>query len=251
MPSTVLLLGDLLSKGRVAVRAMTTVLEARGHEVLCLPTALISHTLNLGHAQVLDTTDYLLQTLRTWEMLHVDYDFLCIGYVTGSAQAHVLARIADEARAKGKPVLVDPILGDGGKKYNAVTEDQVEGMRELCEHADLITPNLTEAGLLTGCSGDVGSLCNLLGRGKSVLITGCPGNDESQGAIIGWDARRSAPVDVRFARIPGHHFGTGDMFSAVLVDALLSGAALEEAARRASMEVADAIRRNENRASCL
>lgn len=244
MPSTILLLGDITGKSRVAVRMMTAALEARGHEVLSLPTALISNTLNLGRAQILDTTDYMLGALDTWERLGVTYDFLCIGYTTGAAQARALAKVADRAREKGVFVLVDPILGDNGKKYNSVTDDQAEGMRLLCRHADLITPNLTEARLLTSGDGEPRALAARLGEGaRSVLITSCPGDSDAQGAIIGVDARRGEPIDVCFERIPGHHFGTGDLFSALLTDALVGGETLAEAARRASLGVAEVIAR--------
>ena len=84
---TVLLLGDLTGKGRVGVRMLTAALEARGHEVLSLPTALISNMLNLGAHEALDTTDYLLRTLDTWKTLGVGFDLLYIGYLTGLAQA--------------------------------------------------------------------------------------------------------------------------------------------------------------------
>ena len=47
---TILLLGDLTGRSRVALRMLTGELENRGHEVLALPTALISNTLNLGRA---------------------------------------------------------------------------------------------------------------------------------------------------------------------------------------------------------
>ena len=50
---TILLLGDLTGRSRVALRMLTYELEARGHEVLALPTALISNTLNLGQAAML------------------------------------------------------------------------------------------------------------------------------------------------------------------------------------------------------
>ena len=66
---TVLLMGDLTGRSRVALRMLCTVLEARGHEVLMLPTALISNTLNLGRHAALDTTDYLLESLETWQAL--------------------------------------------------------------------------------------------------------------------------------------------------------------------------------------
>ena len=235
MASTVLLLGDITGKSRVAVRMMTAALEARGHEGLSLPTALISNTLNLGQAQILDTTGYLLDALRTWEDLGVTYDFLCIGYVTGLAQAQRLAEIADAARARGVPVLVDPILGDNGQKYQSVTDEQAEGMRLLCRNADLITPNLTEARLLTGCDLPPNQLVTLLSDDThSALITSCPGETGAQGAVLGYDAYLKQPVEVSYDAVPGHHFGTGDLFSALLVDALLRGQSLEVATRSAA-----------------
>ena len=116
---TILLLGDLTGRSRVALRMLTFELEKRGHEVLMLPTALISNTLNLGRAAMLDTTDYLMESLETWKSLGLSYDLVYIGYVTGLAQAEKLCRVADDARAHGVPVVVDPILGDNGRRYNS------------------------------------------------------------------------------------------------------------------------------------
>ena len=80
---TILLLGDLTGRSRVALRMLTGELENRGHEVLALPTALISNTLNLGRAAIADTTDYLLEALETWEALGLSYDLLHVfpGYI--------------------------------------------------------------------------------------------------------------------------------------------------------------------------
>lgn len=100
---TILLLGDLTGRSRVALRILTYELEARGHEVLALPTALISNTLNLGQAAMLDTTDYLMQSLETWEKLGLTYDALYIGFVTGVAQAEKLCEIAEAAKKRGHP----------------------------------------------------------------------------------------------------------------------------------------------------
>lgn len=100
---TILLLGDLTGRSRVALRMLTFELEKRGHEVLMLPTALISNTLNLGRAAMLDTTDYLMESLETWKSLGLSYDLVYIGYVTGLVQAEKLCRVADDARAHGVP----------------------------------------------------------------------------------------------------------------------------------------------------
>ena len=240
--ANILLLGDITGKSCVALRMMMRELEKRRHEVYALPTALISNTLNLGRAESLDTTDYLLRSLALWEEMGMTFDIVSIGYITGLAQAKALCAVADRLRAKGATVLLDPILGDRGKKYNSVTEEQVDGMRMLCEHADILTPNATEAGLLTRRDEVPEAYAVLLSRGeRSVLITGCEGMDEGEGSIIGYDAAKGERVDVRYERVPGHHFGTGDMFSALLMDGLARGWSLEKAARYGAEGVSDAL----------
>ena len=264
---TALILGDITGKSRVAVRMLTSALESCGHEVLALPTALISNTLNLGKHATLDTTDYLLASLDAWEELGLRWDCVLIGYVTGFSQARALCDVADRSRARGAWVLVDPILGDGGRMYNSVTADQAEGMRMLARHADIVTPNLTEACLLTdtlyealftggqegtsyafanertpACDAQDAMLRALSGNGeRSVLITSAATSDGGS-AVLGFDAKTGERFAIPFERVPGRHFGTGDLFSALLTDALLRGMTLEGAAREASEAVGRAIR---------
>lgn len=229
---TILLLGDLTGRSRVALRMLTFELENRGHEVLILPTALISNTLNLGRAAKADTTDYLLESLATWEALGLSYDLVYIGYVTGLAQAEKLCEVADAARAKGIPVVVDPILGDNGRRYNSVTTEQAEAMARLIRHADVITPNLTEACLLAGQpyeTADADALLDALEMGHvSVLIT------SAGDAVAGRDAQTGERFRIPFERVPGEHWGTGDRFCALLLDGLTRKLSLAQAAKRAS-----------------
>ncbi|MGN0777300.1 MAG: PfkB family carbohydrate kinase [Candidatus Ventricola sp.] len=243
---TVLLMGDLTGRSRVALRMLCAVLEARGHEVLMLPTALISNTLNLGRHAALDTTDYLLESLEAWQALGIRADLAYIGYITGMEQAKRLTAVADGLRARGVPVVLDPILGDGGRKYNSVTEGQVQGMRLLARHADLITPNLTEACLLLGeddHEDDVQAQARHLAQnGCDVLVTSGRAAD-GRDAVIGCAEGRTFVLP--FERVPGHHWGTGDLFTGLLMDGLLAGRTLEEAARAASCGVARQLRGEE------
>ena len=243
---TVLLLGDITGRSRVALRMLSSVLEKLGHEVLMLPTALISNTLNLGMHESLDTTDYLLRSLETWEKLGMRYDLAYIGYITGMEQAEKLCDVADRLREKGVPVVLDPILGDNGKKYNSVSDSQAAGMQMLCRHVDMITPNLTEAALLLDKAyaperGKDDALA-LTERGCDVLITSA--KDEQGGdAIIGCEKGRM--FEIPFERVPGHKWGTGDLFTALLMDGILAGKSLETAARNAGLHVAAQLRGEE------
>jgi len=244
----VLLLGDITGRSRVALRMLSCVLEDKGHEVLMLPTALISNTLNLGRHEMLDTTDYLLRSLEIWETLGITVDLAYIGYITGMEQAEKLAVVADALRAKGVPIVLDPILGDNGKRYNSISDDQAQGMKMLCGHADLITPNLTEACLLLGeeyGEKDAEELASTLsGVGCSTLITSAA-TQESESAMIGYDRVRQEGFAISFERVPGHRWGTGDLFTGLLIDGLLCGKELEAAAREAGEHVAKQLRGEE------
>lgn len=242
---TVLLLGDLTGRSRVALRMLCAVLEARGYEVLMLPTALISNTLNLGRHAALDTTDYLLDSLAAWEALGITADLAYIGYITGMEQAQKLADVADGLRERGVPVVLDPILGDGGRKYNSVKEGQVQGMRLLMRHADLITPNLTEACLLAeeAYREDGGEVMaeTLAQNGCGVLITSA--RAEGGDAVIG--RTEDGTFVLPFERVPGHRWGTGDLFTGLLIDGLLLGRTAREAARMAGAGVERQLRGEE------
>lgn len=243
---TVLLMGDLTGRSRVALRMLCAVLEARGHEVLMLPTALISNTLNLGKHAALDTTDYLLESLAAWDSLGIAPDLGYIGYITGLEQAQKLAAVADGLRARGVPVVLDPILGDGGRPYNSVTEGQTQGMKLLMHHADLMTPNLTEACLLAGQAyredGGEALAERLADSGCGVLITSARTAEDGD-AVIGCAAGEAFAVP--FERVPGHHFGTGDLFTGLLMDGLLAGRTVRDAARGASAGVERQLRGRE------
>ena len=255
MKKTVLLLGDITGRSRVAVRMMTAVLEERNVEVLALPTALISNTLNLGVHAALDTTDYLLESMAAWEKIGLAWDAVHIGYIASCAQAQALCSIADAQREQGRFVVLDPILGDNGKRYNSISDDQMEGMKLLMAHADLMTPNLTEAALLSGVAYEE-AICGaankrmldcLSGNGaRSVLITSARTKDGAH-AMIGYDAETQACFEIPYEQLPGSRGGTGDFFSAVLMQLLLVRMPLGDAAQFAGYAVEGELRRETSR----
>ena len=136
--------------------------------------------------------------------------------------------------------MVDPILGDNGRRYNSVTMEQAEAMKRLVRHADVITPNLTEACLLTDtpfADADVQALLDKLGEtGKSVLIT------SAGDTVAGLDVQTGERFCIPFERVPGEHWGTGDRFCALLLDGLARKIPLAQAAKRAGDGVYNALK---------
>ncbi|MGN1004104.1 MAG: pyridoxamine kinase [Oscillospiraceae bacterium] len=235
---------DLSGFGRCSLTVVLPVLAAMGAECCPLPTAYLSaHTAfpKSDRAVFLDLTDQMVRTTRHWAELGVEFDAIYSGFLGSEAQIGLLGEFIREFRGERTLVVVDPVMGDWGKPYRTYTPDLCRRMGELAEHADVITPNLTEAALLLGEEYDPAPsedkarswLERLsLGGTRSVVLTGVHPQEGQIGA--GCFDRETGEVSFPAARQePGVWSGTGDLFASVLLGALLRGESLHAAAQLA------------------
>ena len=237
----ILLVNDVVGYSKVGMVAMLPILSYLGIPTYSLPTALVSNTLDYGKFNIQDTTDYIRGTLPVWKELGFSFDAICTGLMFSDEQAKLVAGYCEEQGAQGTTIFVDPILGDGGRLYNGMTERQVELMREMVSVADLTFPNYTEACYLTGTPIKMEGITwdetrelldKLRGIGcKSVLITSC--KIDGQNAVAGYNHMDCQYFHLEYHEIPGLFHGTGDIFSAVLIGHLLNGESLRTSTRTA------------------
>ena len=231
--SKLLLINDLAGYGKVALSAMIPILSHMQYEVCSLPTALVSNTLDYGKFEVLETTDYMKNTLQVWDFCRAQ-------------------------KVKGTRIFTDPIMGDEGKLYNGVGEETVALMRELIATADYIVPNYTEATYLAGvpyqCGGTtreelyaLADKLHTLGA-ESVLITSArmlvDGGWEPIACVVGYDAAADQHFILPYEELPVRFPGTGDIFSAVFMGHILRGDALKTAAQAAMQTVSKMLAQN-------
>ena len=146
-PKKVLCIHDLSGMGRCSLAVILPVLSVMGVQPVALPTVVLStHTGGLGTPARLDGSAYGQQALEHYHALGVEFDCIYTGYLGGEAQV-ALAEKAFAYWPAAKKV-VDPVMGDNGKAYSTVTPALIERIRALCQSADLILPNYTEAQLL-------------------------------------------------------------------------------------------------------
>lgn len=256
MGKQILLINDLAGYGKVALSAMIPVLSHMGHHIYNLPTALVSNTLDYGKFDILETTDYMKNTIGVWKELGFDFDAVSTGFIVSEVQAKIVADFCREQSEKGTLVFVDPIMGDEGTLYNGVSEQTIAHMRELVCVADYIVPNYTEAVYLAGMEYNRQDLTSkeadeLLGRlkqmgAKSIVITSARlvGND----VVIGYDHESDEKFVLPFSNIPVRFPGTGDIFSSIFMGKILTGDTLVEATRKAMDMVRELIDRNKDNA---
>ena len=248
----ILLINDVVGYGKVGMGAMLPILSYLGIPTYSLPTALVSNTLDYGKFNIQDTTEYIRGTLPVWKELGFSFDAVCTGLMFSDEQAKLVAGYCKEQGAQGTTVFVDPILGDGGRLYNGMTERQVELMREMVSVAHLTFPNYTEACYLTGTpihmegitweeAGDLLDKLREIGC-QSAIITSC--KIDGQNAVAGYNHYDDSYFHLEYHEIPGLFHGTGDIFSAVLIGHLMNGEKLKDSTAIAMDVVSRLIDRN-------
>lgn len=244
-PKRILCIHSLACEGRPSLAVIAPTLAAMGCQPVMLPTAVLStHTGGYGEPARLATEGWCAAALEHYKALELDFDCIYTGYLATEAQVDIALRAFDLWPKALK--VTDPVLGDHGRLYAGLPDGLRGRIRALCDRADLVIPNLTEAAFLLGrdpadlpdADAARAMAAELADRYPSVLVTGVPSGDFLLN--LGAEAGRQ-PFTVRRIKVGRSFHGTGDLFGAVTVGALMNDKALSAAADQAADFVADAI----------
>lgn len=250
-------INDLSGFGRCSLTAAIPVLSVLGVQAVPLPTAVLSGQTGYPSYCYTDLTRQMKDIRREWEKMAAHFDGISTGFVAGPEQFENIHAFLDAFQKEDTLLLVDPVMGDNGKTFGIFSPALLEGMRELCRRGTLLTPNLTECCLLTGMAyqdllarkgredflSGVAACGETLRRpGQTVVITGiqCLGGDgaPSIGNLALWDGGQFFHAQPYNGQ---SYSGTGDLFAAVLLGAVLSGKAIDQAILLAGEFLAAAI----------
>ena len=242
---------DMCGYGKCSLGVAIPVLSAAGIDVCPVPTALFSAHTKFPVFYMHDTTEILNDYLDAWKQEGIDLDGVYSGFLGSADQVAVIQRLYKEY--PGALRIVDPVMGDGGVKYPTYTDELCEAMAGLVDGADVLTPNLTEASILTGIpyhGQDVDeafvqkNVDALLEMGaKSVVIKGIV--HEGEGIIRNYlaSAQDGGKIEeVQSELLPYMLHGTGDLFASALCAAIYTGRSLHDAVDFAGELVRDAMR---------
>ena len=265
MGKRIVLFNDLPGYGKVALAAMVPLFSRMGHFPYQVPTAVVSNTLDFGKFRIQDMTDYMRDTIKVWDELGFDPDCICTGFVLSEEQVELIGDYIRSRKPRndeiqnvnnGRLVMVDPIMADGGKLYNGIGMERVVAMRKLVSYSDVMVPNMTEAGFLTGiCPGrerasasELRELVDGLHKlsGKSVVITSAQDSETDEHLVCGYDHKSGQYFRVPFTFLPVRVAGSGDIFSTVMTGKLLNGESLEAAVREAVRVLTTLIQENQS-----
>lgn len=228
---------DISCFGKCSLTVALPILSACGAECAIIPTAVLStHTGGFSGYTFRDLTDDILPVASHWRREGITSDVFYTGYLGSVKQTELVKRTIEMLRTEASQIIVDPAMADSGKLYKGFPDDFPLAMLSLCQSADIIVPNITEACMLTGIEYleppyTEEYIENLIKRvadltGANVVLTGVCFDDRRIGAAIYENG------ELRYAltrRIPALYHGTGDVFASAMIGALINDRSLQAA----------------------
>jgi pyridoxine kinase len=241
--ATILAVSSFVARGTVGLRAIQPAYDRMGHEVIALPTILLSN--HLGHTRA-DGAPVASDTLRRMiEALDANgwlerVDSVQTGYLPTPEHVRLVEELIGRVRVHRSDALIvcDPVLGDhpiGLYVPQAVAEEVRDRLVPLATH---VKPNPFELEFLTGrrveSVNDVVEAARALGA-NAVLASSVPLDaDRLANVVVADDGRADLCAVRRQSEVP---HGTGDLLTALFTAHALRGEAPIDSAARAAASV--------------
>jgi pyridoxine kinase len=237
------MINDIAGFGRCSTTVSLPVISVMKVQVCPVPTSVLSNHLGFPLCHFDDYTSHMRDYIKVWNELGLTFDGLYCGFLGNEEQIDIVREFVKMFRP---PLfLLDPVMGDHGRAYSSITERHVQKMKELLPLADIITPNITEACLLTGTPWKDGewtmqelsglcerlaSLCLKDSVSASIVITGIRQGDFLVNFL--WDdgVYTTVASPIAGASRPG----TGDIFASILAADAVRGETLLSSVQKAA-----------------
>lgn len=255
----VALINDLSGFGKCSLTAAIPVISVMGMQACPLPTAVLTAQTGFPEYYCDDYTEKMDIFTSYWERMEVSFDGICSGYLADHRQISKVQKFLERFKRENTLFLADPVLGDHGCLFPGFDVKIVEEMKELIKSADVITPNLTEACLLSSTDFEkitahqkekdyrkyifemASSLKEKTKKDQTIIITGIL-TGEKGNERIGNMVLDQHDYYFRTIHYTGKSFsGTGDLFSAVVCGSMVKGMNAREAVDKAVYFLQEAI----------
>lgn len=234
-------INDMSGFGRCSLAVAIPVISVMKIQCCPVPTSIFSNHTGFESFFFEDYTDRMQPYIDEWKKLGLSFSGISTGFLGSKEQIQIVLRFLKDFGTEENVIVIDPVMGDYGKTYPTYTPEMCMEMKKLVSHADIITPNLTEACILTDTpyhedkwrQAEIIELAQKLaerGPGK-IVITGIP-----QGEFIAnlcFEKDRE-PKFLRTHKVGTSRSGTGDVFAAIIAADAVNGVDFQTSVRKAS-----------------
>ncbi|MBD7915526.1 pyridoxamine kinase [Clostridium sp. Sa3CUN1] len=232
-------INDLSGVGRCSLTVSIPVLSTLGVQCCPFPTAVLSCHTGFDNFTFLDITDEMIKYKKSWDNLGMDFECIYSGFLGSEKQIDIVLDFIKEREEA--LIVVDPVMGDNGKAYSTFTKEMCNKMKNLVSIADIVTPNLTEACILTEEEYsknyndekilDIAKKISSMGPEK-VIITGII--RENKVVNFAYDNEEKSFFKVESDFNNKSYSGTGDIFTSIVIGLILNGHDLNYSVEKAT-----------------
>ena len=233
-------INDLSGFGRCSISVALPLISHLGVQCCPLPTAIFSCHTGFPSFYFDDYTDSMAPYMAEWKKLELEFEGILTGFLGSAKQIQLVEQFLKDFTTSRTTVIIDPVMGDYGRPYPTYTEEMCQGMKALVRYADILTPNLTEACILTDTPyHDKFTEKELLDMARrlcdqgpdKVVLTGVPRGEFLENYCYEKDA---GPSVHRTRRIAPQRSGTGDVFSSIVAAGAVRGVPFSRSVKTAA-----------------
>lgn len=242
-------INDFTGFGRCSLAVALPVISNMRVQCCPLPTAVLSNHTGFESFSITDFTDRMDDYVKQWKKLGLEFNGIASGYLGSVEQIEIVERFFKTFDRPDNVIVVDPVMGDYGKLYSTYTMDICQKLKKLVAHADIVTPNLTEACILVDSpynekykNIDIDAIARKLadmGPDK-VVITGIP---RGQFIMNYCYEKGGNGYYVKTMKVGTQRSGTGDIFSSIIAADAVNGVDFNTSVRKASAFVKNCIKK--------
>lgn len=242
-------INDFSGFGRCSIAVALPIISAMGIQCCPLPTAIFSNHTGFESFYWTDCTQHMAPYAEEWGKLGLRFKGIATGFLGSVEQIDLVEDFLVRFRNEDTMVLVDPVMGDYGRLYPTYSPVLAQNMARLVKYADILTPNLTEACILTGTEykpvptqDELLTMCQTLSAmgPRQVVISGLDFGDELGNFIYQADAE---PHLLKVAKVGEYRSGTGDVFSSILIGCAVNGMDFTQGVAKAADFISKALKR--------
>lgn len=242
-------INDFCGFGRCSISVSLPVISAMKLQCCPLPTAIFSNHTGFDSFYTTDFTRHMHAYMDEWEKLRLRFNGILTGFLGSPEQIDIVKRFLERFQAEDTVTVIDPVMGDYGRLYPTYSPQLAQRMGALVEYADILTPNLTEACILTGTDyvpdmdePALTALCEKLSAmgPQKIVISGLERGEDLENFVF---EAGKPPLAIREHKVGPCRSGTGDVFSSIIAADAVNGVELTASVRHASSFIAKVLRR--------
>lgn len=222
-------INDFSGFGRCSITVSLPIISAMKIQCCPIPTAIFSNHTGFDSFYYNDYTNYMEKYIDEWKKLDLKFNGIYTGFLGSADQIGIVENFLKYFKEDNTTVIIDPVMGDYGKLYHTYTQELSEQMSTLVKYADILTPNLTEACILTNTpykedypEDVLLKMCELLSKQgpEKIVISGIHLGDDIGNYVY---ENGKKPLLLRVHKIGESRAGTGDVFASIISANVING----------------------------